>query len=72
MSTVDRKTQYGFGGAGNHSCDAHSMIDPRLQEPMENVYRAIMPLTGSTSRMGVTITKSKVEKGISPRKKPLN
>lgn len=70
MFTVNQKTHYG-GGTGNHS-DAHSMIDPRLQEPMENVYRAIMPLTGSTSRMGVTITTSKVEKGFSPRKKPLN
>ena len=36
------------------------MIDHRMKDkPMENVYRAIMPITGSTSRMGVTITASR-------------
>lgn len=35
----------------------HQMPVPQTQrQHMENVYRAMMPLTGSTSRMGVTIT----------------
>ena len=42
----------GYGGLS----ERHSMIDYRSKEPMANIYRAIMPITGTTSRMGVTVS----------------
>ena len=60
-------------GTGTGLSDRNSMIEAKTtREPMDNVYRAIMPLTGSTSRMGVTITTKKIEKATPRKNQALN
>ena len=70
LHTLNRTTMY---GTGTGLSDRRSVIDAQTtREPMDNVYRAIMPLTGSTSRMGVTITTKKIEKATPRKNQALN